>query len=55
LVLHVDVDLKLPFPDREREVQLLQITPAYWTTGTGKFDADFGPSGWELKATPVKK
>ena len=55
LVLHVDVDLKLPFPDKDREVQLLQLTPAYWTTGTGTFDGQFGPSGWELKTTPIKK
>ena len=55
LVLHVDVDLKLPFPDKEREVQMLQISPAYWTTGKGQFDGSFGPTGWDLKATPIKK
>ena len=55
LVLHVDVDLKLPFPDKEREVQMLQIGPAYWTTGKGQFDGTFGPTGWDLKATPIKK
>lgn len=55
LVLHVDVDLKLPFSDRMREAQFLQINPFYWTTGTGTFDGTFGPSGWEVKVTPVAK
>jgi transglutaminase-like putative cysteine protease len=55
LVLHVDADLQLPFPDKVREAQFLQITPYYWTTGKGAFDGTFGPSGWDLKAAPIKK
>lgn len=54
LVLHVDVDLQLPFPDKVRDCPFLQITPFYWTYGRGTFDGTFGPSGWELKATPIK-
>jgi transglutaminase-like putative cysteine protease len=55
LVLHVEVDLRLPFPDKEREAQFLQLGPLYWTTGKGTFDGHFGPTGWELKATPIEK
>ncbi len=55
LVLHVDVDLKLPFPDKVRESQFLQIDPFYWTTGTGTFDGHFGPTGWELKKSPIRQ
>jgi hypothetical protein len=55
LVLHVDVDLLLPFPDKVRECPLLQISPFYWAQGRGNFDGSFGPSGWELKATPVRE
>jgi len=55
LVLHADADLVLPFADKEREVQFLQIGPAYWTTGTGTFDGEFGPTTWEVKAAPVAK
>jgi transglutaminase-like putative cysteine protease len=55
LVLHVDVDLKLPFPDKVREADLIQIGPYYWTTGTGKFDGTFGPSGWDVKTTRLEK
>jgi transglutaminase-like putative cysteine protease len=54
LVLHLDVDLQMPFPDKVRECQFLQIAPFYWALGQGKFDGSFGPSGWELKATPLK-
>ncbi|CAN0077233.1 unnamed protein product, partial [Phaeothamnion confervicola] len=55
LVLHVDTDLRLPYPDQERDAQFLQIGPHYWAQGNGKFDGHFGPSGWELKATPIEK
>ncbi|QJW96031.1 transglutaminase-like domain-containing protein [Frigoriglobus tundricola] len=55
LVLHVDTDLRLPYPDKERDAQFLQIGPHYWAQGTGQFDGYFGPSGWELKATPIEK
>jgi transglutaminase-like putative cysteine protease len=55
LVLHVDVDLKLPFPDKVREAQFLQLGPYYWATGTGTFDGSFGPTAWELKATPIRQ
>jgi hypothetical protein len=53
--LHIDVDLKLPFPDKPRDIAYLQISPGYWTAGKGTFDAYFGPTGWDLKATPVEK
>jgi transglutaminase-like putative cysteine protease len=55
LVLHVDVDLRLPFPDKVRDAQFLQIGPYYWTTGRGTFDGSFGPTGWELKATSIRQ
>lgn len=55
LVLHLDADLQLPFPDKVREARLLQLGPAFWTSGRGTYDAGFGPTGWELKAAPVKK
>jgi hypothetical protein len=54
-VLHVDADLRLPFPDKEREAAFLQLGPYYWTTGKGTFDGTFGATGWELKATPLEK
>lgn len=53
LVFHVDADLQLPFPDKVRETPFLQIGPYYWAQGTGAFDATFGPTGWDLKATPA--
>ncbi len=55
LVLHVDVDLRLPYPDAERTAKALQTTPNYYTLGKGTFDGVFGPTGWELKATPIEK
>ncbi|MCI0700289.1 MAG: transglutaminase family protein [Planctomycetia bacterium] len=55
LVLHIDTDLVLPFPDKNREVDLLQIGPYYWVTGNGKFDGAVGPNGWEVKTTPLGK
>jgi hypothetical protein len=55
LVLHTDVDFRLPFPEKARECQLLQVSPYYWATGKGTFDAAFGPSGWEVKTTPIEK
>ncbi len=55
LVLHVDVDLQLPYPGKVREAPLLQIGPHYWTAGNGTFDGYFGPTGWEMKVTPSEK
>jgi transglutaminase-like putative cysteine protease len=55
LVLHTDVDLQLPFPDKVRECQFLQINPYFWSTGKGTYDGYFGPSGWEVKTTPIEK
>jgi transglutaminase-like putative cysteine protease len=55
LVLHLDVDLQLPFPDKVRESKVLQLGPHYWTTGRGTFDGSAGPTGWELKAAPINK
>ena len=56
LVLHVDVDLQLPFPDKVRESQLLQIGPYYWSLGKGAFDGATSarPAG-ELKTTPDRE
>jgi transglutaminase-like putative cysteine protease len=55
LVLHIDTDLRLPYPDKERVADLLQINPSYWVNGRGTFDGQFAPSGWELKATAIEK
>jgi len=55
LVLHVDTDLRLPYPDKERDALFLQIGPHYWAEGNGPFDGYFGPSGWDLKAAPINK
>jgi transglutaminase-like putative cysteine protease len=55
LVLHVDVDLQLPFPEKVRECHLLQIGPAYWALGRGTFDGSFGPTGWDVKTSPIEK
>jgi transglutaminase-like putative cysteine protease len=54
LVLHVDADFQLPFPDKIRESQLLQIGPYYWTTGRGTFDGYFGPTRWDVKTTRIE-
>jgi len=53
LVLHVDLDLRLPYPDRERTAEVLQLGTNVWAAGRGAFDGTAGPSGWELTATPV--
>ena len=53
LVLHIDLDLKLPFPDQDRSTDMMQVAPSYWLNGRGSFDATLGPTGWELKATPA--
>lgn len=53
LVLHVDVDLRLPLPGRERTADVLQIGPYYWATGRGTFDGTLEPTGWDVKTTPV--
>lgn len=55
LVLHLDTDLKLPFPDQVRSAELLQVSVPCWATGKGKFDGTLGPTGWELKTTPIEK
>jgi hypothetical protein len=55
LVLHVETDLELPFPDQVRTADLLQLSAPFWADGRGKFDAAFGPSGWEVKTAPPKK
>jgi transglutaminase-like putative cysteine protease len=53
VVLHVDLDLKLPFADRDRTVDMMQVGAAYWLTGRGPFDAVFGPTGWDVTAAPI--
>jgi transglutaminase-like putative cysteine protease len=55
LVLHIDSELQLPYPDRVREATLLQTNPDFFAQGRGQFDVTFGPTGWELKATLIKK
>ena len=58
LVLHVDPDLLLQYPapaPPKPHATLLQIAPHYQAMGKGGFDAEFGPTGWELKATPIEK
>ena len=55
LVLHVGGDLKLPFPDKERTADMLQVTPFFWAIGTGPFDAALVSSSWDVKANPVRK
>lgn len=55
LVLHVDVDLQLPYPDQMRTAFLLQVAPNYYTYGKGTFDGFYGPTGWRLVATPIEK
>lgn len=55
LVLHVDFDLRLPFPDKERTADLLQLGPYYWVAGRGAFESVPGPNGWEVTTAPVVK
>ncbi|HEY1188820.1 MAG TPA: transglutaminase domain-containing protein [Gemmata sp.] len=55
LVLHVDVDMQLQFLGQQTTAGFLQGAPNYKAFGKGAFDGTFGPSGWELKATPVGK
>jgi len=49
LVLHVESDLKLPFPDQVRTADLLQLAPAVWVQGNGKAGLTFAPAGWDVK------
>jgi transglutaminase-like putative cysteine protease len=51
LVLHVDLDLRLPFPDRERTADLLQLGGYVWATGRGDFDGAPNPNGWDVTTT----
>lgn len=55
IVLHVDADLRLQFLDKQTVCKALQGSPAYKTFGKGTFDGKYGPSGWDLKATPFEK
>jgi transglutaminase-like putative cysteine protease len=55
LVLHVDVDLQLSYPNRMQSTQSMQVHPNYWAFGQGQFDGVYGDTGWELTTTPVKK
>ena len=54
LVLHVDLDLRIPVPDKEQTVDLLQVEPFVWTVGRGKLDVTLGPTKWDLKVAPIK-
>ena len=51
LVLHADLDLRLPVSDKEQIVDLLQVEPYIWTQGRGKSDATLGPTKWDFKTT----
>jgi transglutaminase-like putative cysteine protease len=53
LVLHVDADLQLPYADKVREAQFLQVNPSYWVNGKGTFDVTFGPSRWSVAVTDL--
>ncbi len=55
LVLHVDVDFKLPYVNHVQTAECLQSNPSYWTYGKGQFDGAYGDTGWELTKTPIKK
>ncbi len=45
LVLHVEADLRLPYPDQVRTGELLQLGPGLWVHGKGKFDVAAAPRG----------
>jgi hypothetical protein len=53
LVLHVDLDLQLPFAEQNRVAELLQIEPYYWATGQGRFDPGPLKTGWDVKITTL--
>lgn len=55
IVLHVDADLQLPYPEKVREAQFLQVNPSYWTHGKGTFDVTFGPPTWSVTVTELGK
>lgn len=55
LVLHVDVDLQLPFSNGVERVGFLQLGPYYHASGMGLFDGKIGPSGWKVKTSPTIK
>jgi transglutaminase-like putative cysteine protease len=55
LVLHVDVDLQLPYPEEVRTVDGLQAEPNWWVYGLGNVDVVLGSTGWQFKATPIEK
>ena len=52
LVLHVDLDLRLPTPEKDQTIDLLQVEPYVWTQGRGKSDVSLGPTKWDVKSTP---
>lgn len=49
IVLHVDVDLMLPFRDRVERAPHMQISPYFQAYGRGQFDAVFRDSQWNVK------
>ncbi len=55
LVMHIDVDLQLPYPGQLQTAQVLQIAPHYWAYGQGTFDGAIGPTRWELSSTSIEK
>jgi len=50
LVLHVDLDLRIPILEKEQTADLLQVEPYVWALGSGKLDVALTGSKWELKA-----
>jgi hypothetical protein len=53
LALHVDVDLRLAFPNRPRVETTLIPGVSCDVFGRGAFDGADQPSGWELTTTPA--
>jgi transglutaminase-like putative cysteine protease len=49
LVLHVDLDLRLPTPGNEQVVDMMQLEPYVWTFGFGKLDVALGPTKWHAR------
>lgn len=54
LVLHVDLELKIPVFEKEQNADLLQIEPFLWTLGRGKLDVVLAGTKWDVKTGPPK-
>ena len=53
LVLHVDVDFELPFPDQLRPCDTMQLGTYFFAWGEGTYDGVVGPTGWEVRTKPI--